>query len=66
MGIQLLFKGTNGVDIWYINVNTSLKLYDYVKKNELVGEVKGDSVTLVFQKDNKYIDYSDYEKENKD
>ena len=47
-------------------VYTSLKLYDYVKKNELVGEVKGDSVTLVFQKDNKYIDYSDYEKENKD
>lgn len=65
-GNTVIIQGTNGVDIWYTNVNTSLKLYDYVKKNELVGEVKGDSVTLVLQKDNKYIDYSDYEKENKD
>lgn len=60
----VIIQGTDGVDIWYSNINSSLKLYDYVEKNTLVGECKSNELTLVFQKDNNYIDYNDYEKTN--
>ncbi len=61
-GKTVIIQGTDGVDIWYTNISSSLKLYDYVEKNTLVGESLTDEVTLVIQKDNKYIDYSEYEK----
>ena len=65
-GNTIIIQGTDGVDIWYTNLNSSLKLYDYVKKNSLVGECNSNELTLVLQKDNKYIDYSEYEKTNQD
>ena len=65
-GKTIIVQGTDGVDIWYSNINTSLKLYDYVKKNDLIGESLNNEITLVLQKNNKYIDYSEYEKNNKD
>lgn len=61
-GQTIIIQGTDGTDIWYTNINTSLKLYDYVQKGALVGEVIKDEITLVFQKDNKYIEYAEYEK----
>ena len=65
-GDTIIIQGTDGVDIWYSNISTTLKLYDYVEKDTLVGEVKEDNITLVLQKDNEYIDYSEYEKSNQD
>ena len=61
-GSTVIIQGIDGVDIWYTNINSSLKLYDYVEKQSLVGEVNGDNITLVCQKDNEYIEYSEYEK----
>lgn len=60
-GQTVIIQGTDGVDIWYSNIETSLKLYDYVEKNNLVGSCLTNEITLVMQKDNKFISYQDYE-----
>ena len=61
-GDTVIIQGTDGTDIWYTNISTSLKLYDYVKKDSLVGECLSNELTLVIQKNNEYLDYSEYEK----
>ena len=65
-GKTVIIQGIDGVDIWYTNVNSSLKMYDYVEAHSLVGEALSNEVTLVIQKDNKYISFNDYEKDLKD
>ncbi len=64
-GKTVIIQGIDGVDIWYTNVNSSLKMYDYVEAHSLVGEALSNEVTLVIQKDNKYISFNDYEKDIK-
>ena len=59
----VIVQGVDGVDIWYGNIdNTNLNLYDYVKKGDLIGNVKDNSLYLVFMKDNEYISYEEYNK----
>ena len=64
-GNTIIIQGSDGIDIWYTNLNSTLKLYDYVEKNTLVGECNDNQLTLVFQKDNNYIDFKEYETNNK-
>ena len=60
-GNSVIIQQSNGIDTWYSNVsNTSLKLYDYVEKGSLLGEVNGNYLYLVFQKDGKFLNYKDY------
>ena len=60
-GNTVIVEQTNGVDVFYANINaTNIKLYDYVKKGDLLGEVKTDKLYLVFQKDGKYLNYKEY------
>ena len=60
----IIIQGIDGVDIWYGNIdNTNLNLYDYVKKGDLIGNVKDNSLYLVFMKDNNYISYEEYNKD---
>lgn len=60
-GDVIIVQGIDGVDIWYGNMaNTSVKLYDYVDKGTFLGEVKGNSLYLVYSKDNKFLDYNNY------
>ncbi len=63
-GKTVIVQGTDGADIWYANVDSSLKLYDYVEKNSLIGQSLSDEITLVIEKDKKYLDYSDYENQD--
>ena len=35
-------------------------MYDYVKKGDLVGEVKGNTMYLLFEKNGKFLDYKKY------
>lgn len=59
----IIVQGIDGIDIWYGNIdNTNLNLYDYVKKGDIVGNVKDNSLYLVFMKDNDYISYEEYNK----
>lgn len=60
-GTTVIIEQINGVDVFYSNINASnLKLYDYVEKGKLLGEVKTDKLYLVFHKDGKYLNYKDY------
>ena len=60
----IIVQGNDGVDIWYGNIdNTNLNLYDYIKKGDLLGNVKDNSLYLVFMKDNNYITYEEYNKD---
>ena len=60
-GEVVIIQGIDGADIWYGNLtNTSVKLYDYVDKDTLLGEINGDKLYLVIKKNNEYIKYEDY------
>lgn len=51
----------NGVDVWYGNIKqANVKLYDYVEKGALIGQVSDKTLYLVFQKEGKFIDYQSY------
>lgn len=59
-GKTVIIENLDGVDYWYANINsTSLKLYDYVEKGSLVGEVNND-LYMVFSKDGNYLNYEEY------
>ena len=60
-GNTIIIEGVNGIDIWYSNVNTeNIKMYDYIEKGKLIGEVKNNKLYMVFQKEGKYLDYKEY------
>ena len=45
----------------YSNIkNNKYKLYDYIEKGELLGEVNGDNLYISFQKNGEYLDYKNY------
>ena len=61
IGKTIIIEQVNGIDTFYSNINfNNLKLYDYVEKGELLGEVKNNELYLTFQKDGKYLDYKKY------
>ena len=63
-GKTVIIQRLDGIDQWYGNIsNTDLKLYDYVKKGELLGEVDN-ILYLVFRKNGTSLNYEDYIKEN--
>ena len=60
-GNTIIIEQIDGVDVWYANIdNTDKKMYDYIEKGSLLGEVKGNSLYLVFQKEGKFLNYKDY------
>ena len=60
-GNVVIIEGIDGVDIWYGNIdNINVKLYDYVKKGEFLGETKDNILYLVFEKNKEYLKFEDY------
>lgn len=60
-GKTIIIQQINGIDTWYGNVSIGdIKIYDYVVKGTLLGEVIDDKLYLVFQKEGKYLNYKDY------
>lgn len=60
-GNTVIVQQVNGVDAWYANVkNNNVKLYDYVEKGSLLGEVEGTTLYLVFKKEGTALNYEDY------
>ncbi len=60
-GKTIIIEGEDGIDIWYGNIdNTSISLYDYVEKGSLLGNTIDNKLYLVYEKDNKYLDYNEY------
>lgn len=55
-GNIIIVQGYNGISTMYGNLdNYSVKLYDYVKKGECLGNTKNNNLYLVYTKDGKII-----------
>jgi len=60
-GNTVIIEQVDGVDVWYSNISTSnIKMYDYIEKGKLLGEVNGEKLYMVFQKEGKYLSYKEY------
>lgn len=60
-GYTVVIEQIDGVDVYYSNIHADgIKMYDYIEKGELLGEVKTDKLYLTFQKDGKYLSYKDF------
>ncbi len=60
-GNTVIVQQMDGIDVWYSNLNTmSVKLYDYIEKGSLLGEVKGDQLYLVYKKNGIVLDYEEH------
>lgn len=60
-GTTVIIQQIDGVDVWYSNIEAKdIKMYDYVKKGSLIGQVKSQKLYLVFQKEGKYLNYKEY------
>lgn len=59
-GKTIIISGTNGIDIWYSNINSNVKLYDYIEKGKIIGEAIDSKIYLLFKKDNKILNYEEY------
>lgn len=61
LGKTIIVQGIDGVDIWYSNIeNINLTLYDYVEKNNIIGEFKENSAILTFIENGNPISYEKY------
>ena len=60
-GQTIIIEQVDGVDVFYGNITTTtINLYDYVEKGELIGETVTNELYLVFQKNGVILDYKDY------
>lgn len=65
-GNTVIIEQVDGVRTWYGNIDkVNVNIYDYVTKNEYLAITNKDYFYLVFEKDNKFIDYKNYLNENK-
>ena len=60
IGKTVIIQQSDGIDVWYGNLsNTTMKLYDYVEDNSIIGEAKNNELYMIFQKDGVEIDYKE-------
>ena len=60
-GNTIVVEQTDGIEVFYSNIKlNNIKLYDYLEKGELLGEVNDNTLYLVFEKEGKYLDYKEY------
>lgn len=58
-GLTVIIEQVDGLEVWYSNLkNYNVKLYDYVEKGNLLGEVDN-NLYIVIKKDGKYLDYEE-------
>lgn len=58
-GNTVIMEANDGIEIWYSNINSNLKIYDYIQKGDLVGEANGE-LYLVFKKNGEILNYEEY------
>ena len=60
-GKTLVLEQTDGVEAWYVGMDTSdLKIYDYIKKGEMIGTSQKEYIDLYFKKKGEVVSYQDY------
>ena len=61
IGNTVIIEQEDGVDVYYGNVILSdKKLYDYIEKGEIIGQVESNTLYLAFQRKGEYLDYQNY------
>lgn len=61
LGEVIVVEQSDGVEVTYSNIiNDKYKVYDYVEKGDIIGNVKEDYFYLSLEKDGKYLDYKEY------
>lgn len=59
-GNVVIVQQINGIDMWYGNVSdTNYKMYDYVKKGDIIG-VSNDYLYVLYKQNGKVLDYEKY------
>lgn len=58
-GNTVIIEQTDGVTVWYSNITTNLKMYDYIEKGSTIGEANKEFYML-FKKGEQYLNYEDY------
>lgn len=57
----IIIQGNDGIDIWYSNIEIdNYSLYDYVKKDAILGTSKTNEIIITIMKDGKKIPYDEY------
>jgi stage IV sporulation protein FA len=57
----VIIENSDGVEEWYGNLdNIKVNLYDYVNKNDILGDTNNNTLYLEFMKDNKPLDYNKF------
>ena len=57
----VIIETDDGVEEWYGNLdNIKVNLYDYVNKNDILGDTDNNTLYLEFKKDNKSLDYNKF------
>lgn len=60
-GNTIIIQGNDGIDYWYGGItNVGVNLYDYLKKDTLIGEASDNFIYLVLEKNGEYLDYEEY------
>ena len=60
-GNVVIIQNMQGIDTWYGNIeSSSVALYDYIEKGELLGKVKDNTLYLVYSENNEILNYEDY------
>ena len=63
-GNTIIIQGSDGIDYWYSNLdNISIKLYDYIEKDTILGTNKDNYYYMVFSKNGEYLDYENFIKD---
>lgn len=60
-GNVIIIQNMQGIDTWYGNIeSSSVALYDYIEKGDLLGKVKDNTLYLVYSENNEILNYEDY------
>ena len=63
LGYTIIIQGIDECDIWYSNlINSNVKLYDYVEKGKIIGEVNN-YLLIDIIKNKKHLNYEEYIKQ---
>ena len=60
LGNTIVILGSDGIEVWYSNINNKVKLYDYVDKGSYIGDTIDDKLYLTFKQDGNILDYEEY------
>lgn len=61
LGNTVIIEQIDGNEAWYVNIdNSNIKIYDYIEKGSIIGNVLTDNFTIYFKNKGEAIDYKKY------